>query len=129
MVTQYVILIDGIDTGRVYGSKAAAVKNALAARGPLVVVETLKTHKVVKIVWQHEVTASLDGAYTLSQPGARTLADVRPFLVGGAPVTVVISGRHGAVHIGCAVAWQGEVPAEVTVPAHVYAWAHSVAVR
>lgn len=81
MATQYIILVDDIDSGRLYTSKAAAIKEAHAlglvadtrGHGDTVVVETVKTNKRV---WSHTPASTPPTVEITPLPTAPDMSEV-----------------------------------------------------
>lgn len=63
--------------------------------------------------------------YSPNFPGARTLREARSFHINGDNVTGAVYNHQGAqwitVHVGCRIAFQGPVPADVTRD-NVHTW-------
>ena len=66
-----------------------------------------------------------NATYSPNFPGARNLREARSFHINGDDVTGAVYNHQGTqwitVHVGCRIAFEGPVPADVTA-ANVHAW-------
>ncbi|RPE39801.1 hypothetical protein EDD90_2819 [Streptomyces sp. Ag109_O5-1] len=71
----------------------------------------------------------LTGTYYPAAPGARTLREARDLYIGGKRVSAVVTGRTAAVFIGGEIAFEGQLPADITAGSQVNAWAAETALN
>lgn len=71
---------------------------------------------------------NLNGHYEPSKPGATSLRDARPLWIDGQHVTAEVHDGTVTVFVGLKIAYDGLLPAHVTTPADVHAFAARMAV-
>jgi hypothetical protein len=84
---------------------------------------------VAEVVQEAADRAALDGHYEPNEPGAKTLADARPLVILGKPVSVTIEGKgeRAYLYVGGTWLYNGPVPSAIRFRHEVNAWAARVA--
>jgi hypothetical protein len=76
-----------------------------------------------------DTTENLTGTYYPTAPGARTWREARDLTINGKRVSAVVTGRTATVFIGGDIAFEGELPADVTTTGQVNTWARDTALN